>query len=82
MLIRYNPGGTRGTWHFTGKNGKLMLLCPICGSPIIDYYAPKRILEDGSIPGVVICPYEGCSFQDSEMTLGNWTDRRKVNRAL
>jgi len=80
MIIKHQDDGTRGTWYFANGNGRLMIHCPRCGSLIINDYAPRRIEDDGRVPHPVTCANEDCSFEDDEMRLDAWCERRKSVR--
>lgn len=80
MIIRHEDDGVRGTWYFANGNGKLMIHCPRCGSLLINEYGPRRVELDGRIPHRVTCANEDCPYEDEEMMLEGWNDRRKSVR--
>jgi hypothetical protein len=69
-----------GAWHTNKPGGRVFITCPKCGSLFIDLAAPKSIREDGSIPHLMMCPNDMCSFEDESMILLNWGERRQKPR--
>lgn len=80
MIIKHEEDGVRGTWCFANRNGRLIIHCPQCGGLLINEYGPRRVEENGHVPHSIVCPNEDCSFEDDDMVLEDWRERRVVPR--